>query len=271
MRSKPFKIRLNWDRQSPCARSIPCPDSIALDIVYDQTQVRRESFIIELKGAQIHLQSDSSLLNILFALEASLVQTQLRPKLFMIRLKCNWNRLWSKSSALKSTCDHTQLRSTVSLRSKHSWSRLSCTRGRLWSDSVILEVIFDRTQVRSKTFMVKFKFSWQSLCARGALESSSDSNALNNLSALEVFLVKTGLCSKPFLINFSCARSKLWSDSRALDSDYDNIQARSTVSLRSKRAQLRLRSDSSVLKSVSVQTQRSSNPPMIRFKCARQS
>ena len=65
---------------------------------------------------------------------------------------------------------------------------------------------------------------------------------------------------------------------RSLDAVYDKIQARSTVSLRSKRAQLRLRTDSSVLESTYDQIQvRSSlyalvvcpNLPLIRLKCAR--
>ena len=240
-------------------------DSVGLKAVYEETQMQSNSFMIRLKCVVSRLWSDTSTLNRLKALEASMVQTELRPNLFMIRLKCGWNRLWSNSSALKSTYDQTQL------RSKHSWSRLSCARSGLWSDSVMLEVIFDQTQVRSKPFLIKFGRNWQSARARSPPEIrhkyARQSLCARSLTdpdsvALKAVYVETQVQSNSFMIRLKCVLSRLWSDSntlnslKALEASLIQTELRPILFLiRLKCAWNRLWSISSALKSKYDQTQ----------------
>ena len=66
--------------------------------------------------------------------------------------------------------------------------------------------------------------------------------------------------STPPTIRLKCAQIRLWLDSSELESAYDQ----DSIALESLRAR-------SVIEPAFDQTQVRSNPPMIRFKCARQS
>ena len=124
-----------------------------------------------------------------------------------------------------------------------------------------LESAYDQTQVDSDLPMIRAKCSWQSLCRRNDLESSLDQT--QGVSPIS-------LCSNHSWPRLSCAWSRLWSDSVALEVNYDQTQVHLKLfMIRFKR----IRQSPYVrnaLKSAYDQTQVCSNPPMIRFKCARQ-
>ena len=157
MRSNPPKTRHKYARQSLCARSLTVPDSVALKAVYEETQLRSNYFMIRLKCVVSRLWSDSSTLNSLKALEASLVQTELRP-------------IWSDSSALDSLyalavrSNPLKIRLKISLRFKHSWSRHSCARSWFWSNASALDSSHTLV-VRSIPPLIKLKCAGQPLSA----------------------------------------------------------------------------------------------------------
>ena len=218
-------IRLRCARQALSDRTVPGSDSIALEVIYDQSQLHSKTFMIRFKCggsrlwsdsvaleavcdpiwgrltacmrskcAQIHLRSDSNTLDNLFALEALLVQNQLRSKPFKRRLNCARIPLWSDSSALWAVYDQIQVHSTVFMRSKHPWSRLNSARSCLWSDSSALGTVYDQIQVSSNPSMIILNSARESLCAWNI--PSPDS------FALEATFDQTQVHSKPFIIKF---------------------------------------------------------------------